>query len=266
MNIRKLFLKLNGYFRKIHIVKTDVGLSDEELIDFANNSPFEADVIWRSRNVIWLASRDDHSFVVKTFYGSFKNSIIYAFRRSKARRSYEHAVELLKRGFATPRPLGFVEIRGIFHILTHSCYASSYTEGISLAESIEKHGKTCLDAFAFFVARLHSEGIRHDDLNETNVRVIVGPKGEFDFTLIDLNRMKILPPGQGLTLQDSLVNICRFCKSGELFDYFAKQYVEVRGLSGVDWHDLVKVKMKFDHNFWRKKRLLHVIRDFFRLK
>ncbi|MDO4319347.1 MAG: hypothetical protein Q4C34_02110, partial [Bacteroidales bacterium] len=149
------YSRINRYFRKITTVTSCFGgLSKEELIEFAETSPFEADILWKKRNVVWKTNKYGHTFVVKTFGGNVWSSIIYAFRKSKARRSYEHAQELCARGIDTPCPIGFVEVRGLFNILSHSCYTSLYISAIPLKYAIERYGDPIIESFASFVARL----------------------------------------------------------------------------------------------------------------
>ena len=259
-----LFQKINRRVRRFTVVTSDPRcLSAEQLKEFALTSPMEADILWNARNVVWQTRRDGHTIVVKTFCGSILSSIIYIFRKSKAHRSYEHAVELLRRGIPTPQPLGFVEERGLFNILSLSCYASASTSYEPLSDVMERDYKPVLAAFAQFVASLHRAGVRHDDLNCSNVRVGRDRDGNFVFCLIDLNRMKILPPGKRLSRKEAYINAGRFTYDHDKFRYFASEYVRAAGLPQKCVYDMVKTKEDFERVFWRRKKVLHAIRDFF---
>lgn len=257
MNFRKLYLKLNDKLRRFTIVKGGFnGFSEVELLEFAKNSPIEADLLYKSRNVVWKTNRFGRNFIVKTFGSNIINSLIYTFRKSKAKRSYEHGLELRRRGINTPQPIGFVEVRGLLNILSHSCYACDYTDAVSLFDAIEQYGESCLAAFAGFVAHLHKTGIRHDDLNDTNVRVSIDENMNFLFSLIDLNRMKILPLGQRVSIKQGIINTCRFYCTEKQYEYFAKEYLEACGISEIQPSQMVELKQDFERKFLRRKRIL----------
>ena len=260
MSLRRLFLRLNHLCRRITVVSSGVpGITDRVLVDFALTSPFEAEVLWNSRNVVWRTTRLGRDCVVKTFHGGALRSIVYSLRKSKARKSYRHASELLARGFNTPAPLGFVEVRGFLNVLSHSCYASIHTPYIPLIEAIDLYGDRVIDAFAEYAMRLHRAGIRHDDLNGTNVRVGIGADGRFDFSLIDLNRMKILPVGKVLPWRACLANVCRFTYDMVVFGRFARAYVAAAGRPSPDVALMTAYKRDWDERFWRNKRRLHTL-------
>ena len=262
--IYNAFKQLNPRFTRVRVVCADDSTADGgELLRLAVESPFEPDILWKGRNVVWRTNvSGGRAIVVKTFCGSAWSSIRYALRRSKARKSYEHAVELRRRGIDTPAPLGFVEVRGLFNILSHSCYASDYTSYMSLLDAYPLYGYPLLDAFAAYVADLHGKGIRHDDLNSGNVRVMADGEGGFRFALIDLNRMRIYPPGVPVPGRCRPLNVFRFTYDYEIFDYFAGRYASVCSMTPAQLAALKRAKRRHDKHFWRRKRLLHRMRDF----
>ncbi|MCM1036483.1 MAG: lipopolysaccharide kinase InaA family protein [Bacteroides sp.] len=260
MSLRKLFLRLNDRCRRIKVVRADdSALAEDTLLHLALTSPFEADILWDSRNVVWRTSIAGMTCVVKTFCGGVGKSLIYSVKRSKARRSFAHAVELIRRGIDTPRPLGFVEVRGLCNMLSHSCYASTYTPYIALTDAIGQYGDSVVDAFAVFIARLHRRGIRHDDLNGSNVRVGKDAAGRFTFSLIDLNRMKIYPAGHALGRREVLDNVCRFTYDMNIFRRFAASYIQATGRRASEADGLIEYKQKADVRFWRRKRYMHAL-------
>lgn len=267
MNLRPLYLSLNNKVRRFTVIRGGFnGFTNSELIEFAIKSPFEADVLYRSRNVVWKTNRFGRVFVVKTFGGNIIKSLIYAFRKSKAKRSYEHALELRKRGIETPEPIGFVEIRGLFNILSHSCYASDYINDISLADAIVRYGKPCLAAFAGYVALLHKKGIRHDDLNNSNVRVSLEDNLNYRFSLIDLNRMKIMQSNKRVPINESISNTCRFWCTEEQYKYFSKKYLEASGLPQSLLPKMEQIKISFESNYIKRKRIIYKIKKILTIK
>ena len=73
---------------------------------------YTPDVVFcNKRNVVEKVTIAGEVFVVKRYKRPILiNRIIYCFfRKSKARRAYEYAVELLKRGVDTPYPVAYFE-------------------------------------------------------------------------------------------------------------------------------------------------------------
>ena len=68
-------------------------------------------VIYPGRNTLFHAVENGVDLSIKSFkVPSLLNRIVYTFfRKGKARRSYEHAMELLRLGFLTPDPVAYME-------------------------------------------------------------------------------------------------------------------------------------------------------------
>lgn len=208
------------------------------------------DEIYIGRNRITRLEIDGGEYAVKYFSRSLKNRLVYAVASSKAKRSYHHARELLRRGIDTPRPIGYCERRGAFNTLQKSLYMSEYEESEALGDYLS----TSLDAwkeFAAFVAQLHRAGIIHKDLNNTNVRVKRRKKDEDDsgsaeFSLIDLNRMTILPEGEIVKGEKAYKNMVRFSKLTPEFPVFAKEYSRLMGLGEDGYRGVMEAKRKHE--------------------
>lgn len=223
------------------------------------SAPQPQAVIHAGRNVLWMAECHGRVYVVKSFCCGAKNRILYRFRRSKARRSFDNAQELLSRGISTPAPVAWAERRNAFGLLTGAWYVSLYDDKMCLRDALTNYGKECMTAFAGFVAGLHVKGIRHDDLNNTNVRVKRLSGGSYSFDLIDLNRMKIYPVGGEVPVKRSMRNLCRFSALDRSFLDFVKAYLCCRRWPSEMFLRIVAVKRRHD---WRgrmkqliKKRL-----------
>lgn len=187
-------------------------------------------VIYSGRNrIIRLTAPEGGDVAVKYFSRSLKNRLVYALFSSKARRSYLHALELLRRGVATPRPIAWAERRGALHTLQDSLYICEFREAADLRDYLAS-GPDAWKEFARFAASLHTKGILHRDLNNTNVRVEPGADGAPAFSLIDLNRIKFLPPGTEPPLKEAARNLVRFSYLTPEFELFAREYVRARGL------------------------------------
>jgi len=212
------------------------------------------------RNRLWRTQVLRHVLAVKQFKTDIRSRIAYSIARSKAQRSFAHACELMRRGVDTPTPVAYVEQRGAAGMLIGSWYICVYTEAPPLVEALHKYGRECLDDFAVFTANLHSKGIRHDDLNNTNVRIEIKNDGGFDFSLIDLNRMKIYPQGMPVPLDECLKNICRFCPFDDNYLYFLKSYLVASKLPEGLYAEAIEVKKRHDKAGRRKNLIKKLFR------
>ena len=95
----------------------------------------EGTTIYEGRNVLKRFNIEGCELVVKSFkVPFFVNRVIYTlFRKSKARRSYEYAFEILKRGSNTPEPLGYIE-EYKHGLLSHSYSVSAYSGASDIRE------------------------------------------------------------------------------------------------------------------------------------
>ena len=172
--------------------------------------PPEAECIYTGRNRLYTLRQGELTVNIKEFrIPKFPNNFIYKnLRKSKALRSYLYANELLKRGLPSPTPLAYVEItrRGLFKKSYYVSMQSPYSETLREWEKrAPSERDELLNAYAGLMARMHQAGIRHLDLSPGNVLWQRNPHtGEFDFHVIDLNRMKIYD--RPLTLAEAFTN------------------------------------------------------------
>lgn len=149
------------------------------------------------RNRVELVEVGGKPMVIKWYKKTnLLTGLIYTlFRKSKARRAYEHAMELLKRDIATPFPIAYFEqkICGLFRV---GCFISEYVDLPAVSElfytdrlSKDEHNLMA-DNLSRFTLSLHLKGIVPLDYNTGNL--LVAKAGDtYRFTLIDINRMKI---------------------------------------------------------------------------
>ena len=146
----------------------------------------EGEVIDARRNIL----RQTNGVVVKQFRTpSVLRGLRYGlFGKSKARRSYEHA--LLLEGM-TPAPIAYREVRvcGILRESWYACRQSVCTH--TFKELIDNpqfpHREQILLAVGRFTAELHQRGIWHKDYSQGNI--LVNEDGS-KIELIDLNRIR----------------------------------------------------------------------------
>lgn len=134
----------------------------------------EGTVLHAGRNTIRLLAQEGELLAAKRFRqpGALQGILYAHIRRSKARRSFEHAVRLISLGIGTPQPVAWSEYRRKGR-LTDSFYVSRYSDLKPLSEFAARFPDTAsrpvLDAFARFVAELHEKGIDHRDFNQGNI-------------------------------------------------------------------------------------------------
>lgn len=150
-----------------------------------------------NRNTVELVSVDGKPMVVKRYKKTnMLTGLIYTLlRKSKARRAYEHALELIKRDIATPFPVAYFEKNrcGLFHT---GYFISEYVDLPPVSElfytdrlSPEEH-YLLADNLSRFTLTLHLKGIVPLDYNTGNI--LVAKEGDrYRFSLIDINRMRI---------------------------------------------------------------------------
>lgn len=187
-------------------------------------------IIYEGRNKLWLAKLVDLDVVVKNFGHSVLVGWEYIFRKSKAKRSFENAVKLIERGVHTPAPIAYREERSTLTNRLIGCsYICLFDDSKPLKDYFETGEPQFIKAFAAFVAYLHEHGIRHDDLNNTNVRVSL-LNGKYLFSLIDLNRMHFYSRWHPVPLNECFDNVTRFSCFDDAFLLFINEYLKARKL------------------------------------
>ena len=147
------------------------------------------------RNKIKLFELDSKTINIKSFkIPHFINKIVYKyFRKSKARRSFEYATTLLKKGIGTPQPIAFLENFDAVG-LTDSYYVSEHLQcDLTFRELVEipdfPDYDNILRQFTRFSFDLHEKGIEFLDHSPGNTLIKKVSENQYDFFLVDLNRM-----------------------------------------------------------------------------
>lgn len=223
-------------------------------------------LIYRGRNKVWLVRHDGREVVVKEYHElGFLKGIVYTFfRKNKAQRAFDNALRLLERGILTPEPIDVVE-QHRFGLLRRLYYVSSYTDRLPIRKPLTEDNpfniRMTID-FAHFVARLHTKGVIHHDLNNTNV--LYRLKGRhYEFMLIDINRVSFTAGGRPAADAACLENLTLFANRGAMFDTFAAEYVRARGWDSCRIKDIYKAKARHDRHWQRKKAVKSFIRKLY---
>ena len=236
-----------------------VNTASEHLRDFAERLPElfdrEGEVLHAGRNTIKAFEAEGERLVVKRFKRpNLLRAVIYTFfRRSKARRSYEHAVRLRALGVDSPEPVAWSEYRRR-GLLCDSYYVSRRSDYTPLSQTTARFPAAgtlpVLEAFARFTVQLHEKGIEHRDFNHGNILWDRTPAGAYRFQLIDINRMHF--DDRPLSSRACMINLRRLSCPAVAFLYILDRYAETRGW---DVDDTLLRGTFFRLAFGRRKQL-----------
>ena len=148
------------------------------------------------RNIVEWVRWVNLDVVIKRYkHPTWANCIIYTWlRKTKARRAYEYAEELLRLKFDTAHPIAYIEIKkwGIFH----TGYFISELLPYPLIKDIpqmnlsqDEKDQIATD-FIRYTVRLHEAGIIPKDYNTGNI-FFHKEGNHYSFALIDINRLHI---------------------------------------------------------------------------
>lgn len=211
------------------------------------------------RNSIKLFPLEGKTINIKSFKEpNFINKIVYRyFRKSKAKRSFEFATYLLENGFGTPQPYAFAENFDWIG-LADSYYASEHLlADLTFRELVEiptyPERDKILRQFTRFSYSLHQKGIEFKDHSPGNTLIKKTESGDYDFFLVDLNRMEF---HENMDFNLRMKNLSRLTPHKEMVATMSNEYAKVSGESEeLIFETLWKLTADFQYKFYRKKRL-----------
>ena len=216
----------------------------------------QGQTFWHKRNIIKVFEVDGGAWNVKSFQvPHLINRIAYRyFRKSKARRSYEHAKTLLGKGMLTPKPVGYAEffdwigLGRSFYVSENLKYDFTFN---ALYDKNFKDRENILNQFTEFTFQLHEKGIHHFDHSRGNTLILKRPEGNYDFYLIDLNRMTF----ETMDYDKRIKNFDRLGLTPDMIAIISRKYAELIQADP----DLVNRQMteaceRFDSRRARKKK------------
>lgn len=187
------------------------------------------EVIYSGRNLLKIFEVAGITINVKSFKKPlWINRFVYAnLRKSKAKRSYLYASMIKERGFNTPDPIAYVELK-VCNLLTYSLYICIHEEfdGImrELQTGVMEGREDLLRQFAEYTAALHEQKILHLDYSSGNI-LYKKDGEEYVFYLVDLNRMKF---DKTINIDTACFNFRRLWGSDEMIAFFVKEYAKAR--------------------------------------
>ena len=226
------------------------------ILNFHSTGTLFGDV---KRNKIKLFELDDKMINIKSFkIPNLINKIVYKyFRKSKARRSFEYANTLLEKGIGTPQPIAYFENHD-FIGLKDSYYISEHLDcDLTFRELVEipdyPDHENILRQFTQFSFKLHVKGIEFLDHSPGNTLIKKTAIGDYEFFLVDLNRMNFYDK---MSFVSRMKNLSRLTPYKNMVQCISKEYAL---LSNED-EDLVfetlwKFTSKFQNKYYRKKNI-----------
>ena len=213
-----------------------------------------------SRNTIKIFPLNDQLLNVKAFKKpNLLNSFVYRFiRDSKAKRSYNYALRLLKNGIGTPQPIAFAEFNnGIglgksFYVCEHIITEYTYRDLVQNPD-LENH-EAILRAFTVFCYQLHEAGVEFKDHSPGNTLIKINVDNSYSFYLVDLNRMQFHAQ---MSFEQRMYNLRRLTPKKEMIAVMANEYAKLYAhKSEQDIFDLLwSLTSEFQMKFHRKQKL-----------
>jgi hypothetical protein len=212
-------------------ISPKASFSENEIFDLVNSFHSSGNTVVKgNRNEIKFFKSDSFSFNIKSFKKPiFINKIIYSyFRKSKAARSFEYGMVLLEKGIGTPEPIAYIEnfdwigLTASYYICEHVTFDFMFrdlveTENFPDLENI-------LRQFTRFSFNLHEKGIEFLDHSPGNTLIKKASNGNYDFFLVDLNRMRF---HQNMSFDRRMENLCKLVTSNEMLAIMSDEYAKL---------------------------------------
>jgi len=216
-------------------------------------------VVKGSLNTIKTNLLGDEKVSIKFFKKpGFLKSIIYSFFRStKARRSFDYANYLLGNNIPTPFPIACIEERNGFGLLGNSfyiCHQIDYDFTIRelIHDPLFPERNTIIEQFTEFTFKMHEARVNFLDHSPGNTLIVKKGNGEYDFYLVDLNRMQF----QDMTIEQRMDNFKKMWLSKQMIKTVAKKYASLSKQSEEKLHAMLLEKStQFKRKITRKKYL-----------
>ena len=245
-----MHLEVNHNFKKnIDLIKSDI-------LNFSTQGkPFGEG----KRNIIKLFELEGKVVNIKSFkIPNLINKIAYRyFRKSKARRSYEYATILLEKGIGTPQPIAYLEnynwigLKDSYYASEHLNCDLTYRELVEIPDFPDH--ENILRQFTHFSYYLHQKGVEFKDHSPGNTLIKKGINGDYEFFLVDLNRMNF---HEKMSFELRMKNLSRLTPVRDMIIVMSNEYAKLSGESEqLIFDTLWKSTSDFQEKFARKKRL-----------
>lgn len=216
-----------------------------------NTFSTSGEIIYKARNELRIFEIKGIRVNVKKYkIPILINRIVYTFfRPTKAKRAYQNALQVLKKGFETPIPIAYIETKsyGLFSEGYFVSVQCPYPYNFRKFENEQLAGnEEVLAQFARYTARLHESHILHLDYSPGNI--LFDDTEEVRFSLLDINRMKFCTVSEDMGCR----NFERLWGTDEMFQFMANEYAQARGFDKIECSRKIvqhhKESMQYFHN------------------
>ncbi|HEY6142122.1 MAG TPA: lipopolysaccharide kinase InaA family protein [Flavobacterium sp.] len=189
--------------------------------------------------------------------GWFKSIIYSFFRSTKARRSFDYANYLIVHNILTPFPIAYIEDRSSLGLLKDSYYICQqidydFTIRELIHDPLFPERNIILEQFAAFTFKMHEAKVNFLDHSPGNTLVVKKALGEYEFYLIDLNRMNF----RNLSVEERMDNFKKMWLSKTMVKVIAKAYAKLSNEPEEKLHAiLLKKTTQFKRKITKKKYL-----------
>jgi hypothetical protein len=239
---------------------------DKDLLDIINNfDSLGSDFVVGKRNKIKIIPFNNIQLNIKSFkIPGLINGIIYKFfRKSKAERSYKYAKILIENGIGTPNPIAFHENKSNLRLLD-SYYVCEHLKPDYVFKELFNREITDLDLilrqFTHFTFNLHEKGIEFLDHSPGNTLVKKKEEGNYEFYLVDLNRMNFHTK---MSFKTRMKNLARITPSEAWVKIISSEYAKLYGKSE---EEVFHLMWKYNLNFQNKVNFKRDIKKKFGIK
>ncbi len=209
------------------------------------------DVMKGDRNVIKSFDLDGKKINIKSFKKPNPfNSMVYKFiRKSKAVRSFEYAEKLLEANILTPFPIAYIEefstlgLENSYYISEHIDYDFDFRVLIHQPKFPDR--VNILQQFTEFTFKLHENKVNFFDHSPGNTLIVKKENLQYDFYLIDLNRMSF----QTMDFDKRMHNFRRLWLSKTMIKIMADTYAK---LYQKGYYETNELMLKYSRDFQRK--------------
>ncbi|MBP6127217.1 lipopolysaccharide kinase InaA family protein [Flavobacterium sp.] len=204
---------------------------DKSIVNIIKNFDSEGNLLVAGkRNTIKTFEHNQLVLNIKSFkIPILINGIIYRyFRKSKARRSFEHATILGQKNIGTPEPIGYYENKNFFRLLDSYYVCKHINVDYVFIDLFHKewdeNSLQILKEIAQFNFQLHEAGIEFKDNSPGNTLIKKNESGTYDFFLIDLNRMTF---HKEMDFNLRMKNLCRLTPSEYMVQVISYEYAKL---------------------------------------
>ena len=212
--------------------------------------------IHKARNELKVIEFDNINTVVKAFkIPNFVNQIVYAyFRSSKAKKSFVNAVKLRELNINTPEPIGYIEFYQSLLFKESFFISKKYDYDYTIREPLRDLKFPCRETiikqFVAFTYNLHVNDVYHKDYSAGNILVNKKDDENFEFSIVDINRMEFKP----VNLELGLDNFAKLWLDDNSLEIIAKEYAKLSNTKEELALDILKKADKRLKDFVQFKR------------